>query len=78
MVFPAFMIGSAFGILLIVGLAGTPGLKSLRPIVCSIAGSLVGLVAFLFTQSWWPPVLGPFVLCPAFAAAAALIGRRKP
>ena len=78
MLFPAFMIGATFGILLVMGLAGTAGLKTIRPIVFSVAGSAVGLVIFAITGNWWPTVVGPFILCPAIAAGAALIGRRKP
>jgi hypothetical protein len=77
MLFPAFMIGGAFGILLIMGLVGTSGLKTVRPIIFSLVGSLLGLVIFGFTAAWWPPVVGPFILCPAIAAGAALIGRPK-
>jgi hypothetical protein len=77
MLFPAFLIGAAFGILLIMGLAGTAGLKTPRPIIFSIVGSLMGVVVFWFTEVWWPPVIGPFVLCPAIAGAAAVIGRGK-
>ena len=77
MLFPAFMIGTAFGVLLILGLAGSTGLKNVRPVVYSILGSLFGLFIFLLSQGLWPPVLGPFICCPAVAAIAALIGRSK-
>jgi hypothetical protein len=77
MLFPAFMIGSAFGILIILGLAGTSGLKTFRPVAFSIAGSVMGIVVFVASADWWPPVIGPFICCPALAAVAALIGRAK-
>ena len=77
MLFPAFMIGAAFGVLLVVGLAGTAGLKTMRPVVFSFIGSTVGLATFVLTEAWWPPVVGPFILCPVLAAVAALIGRGK-
>ncbi len=77
MLFPAFMIGAAFGILLVMVLAGTAGLKTLRPIMFSIVGSLLGVAVFWLTQNWWPPVIGPFIVCPALAATSALIGRHK-
>ena len=77
MLFPAFMIGAAFGVLLVVGLAGTAGLKTIRPVIFSLAGSAVGLLVFGLTEVWWPPVIGPFILCPAIGALGAMIGRRK-
>jgi len=75
--FPAFLIGAAFGILLVMVLSGTGGLNTMRPIVFSIVGSLIGVVVSALTEAWWPPIIGPFVVCPAIAAAFALIGRRK-
>jgi len=75
-VFPAFLIGAAFGIMIVMVLAGASGLKTSRPIVFSVCGSGLGIVVFLLTQSLWPPVVGPFVLCPAIAMLSALIGRR--
>ncbi len=78
MLFPAFLIGAAFGVMVVLGLAGPAGLKNLRPVVFSAIGSAAGIVVFLLTDSWWPPVVGPFILCPAFAAAAAAVsGRRR-
>ena len=77
MLFPAFMVGAAFGILLVLVLAGSEGLKNFRPIVFSLAGSLFGLVVFWLTERWWPPVIGPFICCPGIAAAGALLARWK-
>ena len=51
LLFPAFMIGSAFGILIVLGLAGTPGLKTFRPVLFSLIGSLAGVVAFVLTEN---------------------------
>src|SRR5205823_9921018 len=64
MLFPAFMIGAAFGILVVMGLAGTAGLQTIRPIIFSVVGSTIGLVGFGLTERWWPPGSGPFILCP--------------
>jgi len=72
------MFGSAFGILIVLVLAGSPGLKSIRPLAFSVAGSLAGVVIFLITQNWWPPIVGPFILCPALAAASSVLGRKNP
>jgi len=77
LLFPAFMVGAAFGILLVLSLAGAEGLKDLRPVTFSIVGSLAGLVVFWLTRNWWPPLVGPFVVCPVLAASAAVIVRRK-
>jgi hypothetical protein len=78
MLFPAFLLGCAFGILLALVLSGPAGLQNVRPIVFSVAGSAVGVLLYLLTADWWPPVTGPFVLCPALSATAALAGLRKP
>jgi hypothetical protein len=78
MLFPAFLIGSAFGILVALALAGFSALQANRaPIVWSIAGAFAGLGLFLLTANWWPPVIGPFVLSPACAMAASLISMRQ-
>jgi hypothetical protein len=77
MLFPAFLLGSAFGIMLVLVLSGPPGLQTARPIVFSVAGSAAAILLYLVTADWWPPVIGPFVLCPALAATAAFVGRRK-
>ncbi len=78
MLFPAFLIGSAFGIMIVFVLAGGTGVqdKDKRAIGFSVVGSFTGVVVFLLTESWWPPVIGPFALCPALALAAALASRR--
>ncbi len=74
MFFPAALIGSAFGILVALALTGINILQTNRsPVVWSVAGSFAGIVIFMFTESWWPPVIGPFILSPACAMIAALI-----
>lgn len=74
MFFPAALIGSAFGILVALTLGRIDILYAKRsPVVWSIAGSLAGIGIFLFTESWWPPVIGPFILSPACAIIASLI-----
>ena len=66
--FPAFLIGVAFGSLVPVAFAGDGLAQKIRRIVTSAClGSAVGIVLFLITEQWWPPVVGPFVLCPAVA-----------
>ena len=77
MLFPAFLLGSAFGIMLVLVLSGPSGLQTARPVFYSVAGSAAAIVLYLLTAGWWPPVVGPFALCPALAATAALAGRRK-
>jgi hypothetical protein len=78
MLFPAFLIGTAFGSMLMVALSGVEISKSGRAIKFSALGSMVGGAAFLLTMNWWPPVVGPFVLCPVTAAIAGFLGRRRP
>jgi hypothetical protein len=73
--FPAFLIGVAFGSLVPVAFAGEGLAQKIRRIVTGAClGSAVGILLYLLTQQWWPPVIGPFVLCPAaslvFSAAA--------
>lgn len=78
MLFPAFLIGSAFGVMIVFVLAGGAVLqeKDKRAIGFSIAGSLAGVAVFLLTESLWPAVIGPFITCPALALAAALASKR--
>ncbi len=76
MLFPAFLIGSAFGMLIIFVLSGTGGVNDKRPLVFSVIGSAAGVAAFLLTADFWPPVVGPFILCPAIALTAALATKR--
>ena len=76
MLFPAFLIGAAFGIMIVLVLAGSDGMKSKRPIILSVAGSAIGAIVFLLTASAWPPVVGPFILCPFSAALSAIAGRK--
>jgi hypothetical protein len=73
---PAFLIGSAFGILIIVVLTGDRGTTDIRPFVFSALGSIAGVVFFLLTEAWWQTIIAPFVLCPVFAAASALVARK--
>jgi hypothetical protein len=78
MLFPAVLIGSAFGILVALALVGVSGLQTERaPVVWSVGGALLGIVLFLLTARWWPPVIGPFILSPACAMIASLIAARK-
>ena len=75
MLFPAFLIGAAFGVGIILVLGGG---APFRPgsVLFSIGGSLAGIVVFLLTADWWPPVVGPFILCPACAMISAFAGRK--
>ena len=76
MIFPAFLIGSVFGILVGLALAGANILQDRVVLVSVIGGALLGIVVFLLTAEWWPPVIGPFILSPAGAMAASLIAVR--
>jgi hypothetical protein len=73
MIFPAFLIGSVFGILVGLALTGSNLLKDRAFLASPVAGALLGIVVFLLTAGWWPPVIGPFILSPAGAVAASLI-----
>ena len=75
MLFPAFLIGAAFGIGIILVLADSTPFKA-RSVLFSIGGSLAGIAVFLLTAEWWPPVVGPFILCPACAVISAFAGRK--
>ena len=78
MLFPAFLIGSAFGVMIVFVLAGGAGLqaKDKRSIGFSIAGSFAGVIVFLLTANMWPDVIGPFIACPALALVAAIASKR--
>ena len=77
MVFPAFLIGVAFGIGIVLGLDGDHRSNKARPVIYSVLGSMSGVVVFLLTANWWPPVVGPFILCPALAVISAFAGRKN-
>ena len=75
LVFPAFLLGSAFGALFgLVLLPGPPSAKSIWPLVrLSIAGSAAGAIVFTLTFGWWDPIVGPFVACPAVSAVTVAV-----
>jgi len=75
MLFPAFLIGAAFGVGIILVFGDTTPFRA-RPVLFSVGGSLAGIVVFLLTADWWPPVVGPFILCPTFAVIYAFVGRK--
>jgi len=75
MLFPAFLIGAAFGIGIILVLGDGAPFKT-RSVLFCIGGSLTGIAVFLLTADWWPPVVGPFILCPTFAVISAFAGRK--
>jgi hypothetical protein len=75
MLFPAFLIGAAFGVGIILVLGDSTPFKA-RSALFSIGGSLAGVAIFLLTADWWPPVVGPFILCPACAVISAFAGRK--
>ena len=79
LIFPAFLIGAAFGALVGLGLLGTSGSahRAWSSIRFSMAGSAAGAFIFFVTGQWWPPIIGPFVLCPALAIAATLLFRPR-
>ena len=77
LLFPAFLIGLAFGSLVAFALAGSSIPARFPRIVAGVAmGSAAGVLLFLATQQWWPPIVGPFILCPAGALAAAFLAIR--
>jgi hypothetical protein len=73
MIFPAFLIGSVFGILVGLALTGANILQNRTFWASNIGGALLGIIVFLLTAAWWPPVIGPFILSPVGAVAASLI-----
>ena len=79
LVFPAFLLGAGFGAL--VGLVLTSREEStttaLPAIRQGLAGSAIGAVIFIATAAWWPPILGPFVACPAVSIAIVLFRNWK-
>ena len=79
LIFPAFLIGAAFGALVGLGLLGSAGSakRGWSAVRHSVAGSAVGAVIFFVTAQWWPPIVGPFVLCPALAITATLVFQRN-
>ena len=76
---PAFMIGTVFGALVGLGLLGERGSASRAraTLVRSAIGSAAGLLLFVATVSFWPPIVGPFMTCPATAIAAVLLFQSK-
>jgi len=76
--FPAFLMGSVFGVLTVVMRSGTDLSKNVRAVVFCVAGSLAGGVIFLLTQSLWPPIIAPFILCPIVAAIAGFFAGKRP
>jgi hypothetical protein len=73
----AFLIGTVFGVL--VGLAlmgeGASLTRARTAVTWSAIGSAIGAAIFLMTASWWPPIVGPFLICPATAVALAVLFR---
>ena len=75
MLFPAFLIGAAFGVGITLVLGDRAPFQA-RAVLFSIGGSLAGIAVFLLTADWWPPVVGPFILCPALSVISAFAGRK--
>jgi hypothetical protein len=75
MLFPAFLIGAAFGVGIVLVFGDSTPSKT-RSVLFSIGGSLAGIAVFLLTADWWPPVVGPFILCPACSVISAFAGRK--
>ena len=74
LVFPAFLIGAALGILVALALAGAARRKaSGAPIAMAIGGSAAGVLIYLATPGWWPFIAGPFILTVALALAGAIV-----
>ena len=64
LLFPAFMIGTGLGSLFTIGMLGKGGTPERigRTVAACAAGSVAGVVIAVLTESWWPPLVGPFVL----------------
>ena len=78
MVFPALLIGTALGMLVALALAGTDTVLTNRtPLVFAVTGAVLGVIIFLLTAAWWPPVIGPFILAPAGSMIASLISQLR-
>lgn len=76
--FPAFMIGSGLGSLVALGLGkGGSFDRTFAAIRMAALGSALGAVLSIVTARWWPPIIGPFVLCAGVAIAVALIFRGR-
>ena len=74
LIFPAFLIGAAFGALAGLGLLGGNSVKQgWSAVRHSLAGSAIGAVLFFVTGQWWPPIIGPFLTCPILAVATTLL-----
>ena len=72
---PAFLIGAVFGVLVGLALLGESATleRARDAVIRSVIGSAVGAIIFLATASWWPPIIGPFLTCPATAVAVAIL-----
>jgi hypothetical protein len=79
MILPALMIGTAFGMLVALALAGTDVLQHDRtPLIFAAGGAALGAIIFLLTVNWWPPVIGPFILSPAGSMIGSLVSQLWP
>jgi hypothetical protein len=79
LLFPAFLIGIAFAVLVSLGVNRSDILTKWIPIaVGALIGAVIGIVIFIFTARLWPPILGPFVLCPAFSLAGSRLALLFP
>jgi len=79
LVVPAFMIGAVLGSLVGLGLGGEEASleHGRRAVIRAATGSAAGVLIYLGTASWWPPIVGPFLTCPVAAMATALLFTRK-
>jgi hypothetical protein len=78
LMFPAFMIGSGLGSLVALGAGkGSSVDRTIAAIKLSAAGSAVGAVISIVTAQWWPPIIGPFILCTGVAIATAIVFRGR-
>jgi len=79
LIVPAFMIGTVLGSLVGLGLGGEEASleHGRRAVIRAAAGSAAGALIYLGTAFWWPPIVGPFLTCPAAAMATSLLFTRK-
>jgi hypothetical protein len=75
LVFPAFLMGAGFGALLFLALTPLQESWAWPAVRTGLAGSATGAVIFVATAEWWPPIVGPFVVCPVASAAVVVCQR---
>jgi hypothetical protein len=64
LLFPAFLIGTGLGGLFTLGILAKGGAfeRNAQVLAACAGGSACGVALAALTESWWPPLVGPFVL----------------